>query len=173
MSAYFVFNYSITTYRILFHLNYLTYLTYLWLPPEFITGRRKRRKLTRKRRLFSIAGKNFDMLVWLSYWQVLPIISNKWISILSPFLSGCGTHQLQPMGHIERNGNSVKFQSSPVFSGVGDKVRLSTSRLEQNDRSVHEYCSELQNKQSAPFSAVLLLWSPRAYWRANLGGRDT
>ena len=48
-----------------------------------------------------------------------------------PFLSGCGTHQLQPMGHIERNGNSVKFQSSPVFSGVGDKVRLSTSRLEQ------------------------------------------
>ena len=74
-----------------------------------------------------------------------------------PFLSGCGTHQLQPMGHIERIGNSVKFQSSPVFSGVGDKVRLSTSRLEQNDRSVHEYCSELQNKQSAPFSAVLLL----------------
>jgi len=33
------------------------------------------------------------------------------------------------MGHIERNGNSVKFQSSPVFSGVGDKCSYCDHRV--------------------------------------------
>lgn len=35
--------------------------------------------------------------------------------------SGCGSHSLQPMGNVERNGNSVKYLSSPVVAGVGDK----------------------------------------------------
>jgi len=35
--------------------------------------------------------------------------------------SGCGAHSLQPMGNIERIGNSVKYLSSPVISGVGEK----------------------------------------------------